>query len=114
MDDQRRTILIIRLARTGRRCRNNTIEALEFGISVIIFLACRAKISLQCTVLAVAFFAVSDHDKQPDSTTSISLFVILLQQCICHTHWSQPIRMNHKIFETDDAVAIDEQAQKTF
>jgi hypothetical protein len=39
VDDQRRTILIIRLACTGRRSRNNTIEALEFGISVIIFLA---------------------------------------------------------------------------
>ncbi len=38
-DKQRRIIFIIRLACTGRRSRNNTIEALEFGMSVIIFLA---------------------------------------------------------------------------
>ncbi len=104
--------------RTGQHFWNNTIEALEFGISVIIILACPDKISLQRPVLTVTFFVVSDHDNQPDSTTvttlSISLFAVLLIQCIHHTHRSLHSRMNRKIFETDDAVAIDVVAKKTF
>ena len=47
MDDQWCTILLIGLACTGRRCWNNTVEALEFRISVLTFLACLAKISFQ-------------------------------------------------------------------